>query len=93
MLYYAFVRTPLATLKREMYTQVSEAQNRRDEETDLALPWATCGSSGGATSISAFDVLSPTEEGEGQICELLIVWRFRRSKASPQGICAQEQGD
>ena len=24
----------------KMYTEVSEAQNRLDEETDLAVPWA-----------------------------------------------------
>ena len=30
----------------KMYTEVSEARNRLDEETDLALPWARSGGGG-----------------------------------------------
>ena len=51
-----------------MYTEVSEARNRLDEETDLALPWARSG--GGGSGAAAFDVLLPKKGKRREICAL-----------------------
>ena len=72
-----------------MYTQVSQAQNRRDEETDLALPWARYAAAAAVEPLDQplmFYRRQRQRNGEGQegeICALLIVWRFRRSRAKP----------
>ena len=52
-----------------MYTEVSEARNRLDEETDLALPWARSGG-GGSGAAAAFDVLLPKKGKRREICAL-----------------------
>ena len=56
------------TFEREMYTEVSGARNRRDEETDLVILGATNVASS-SSSIRTFDVLLEAE--------FLIVERFR----------------
>ena len=53
-----------------MYTEVSEARNRLDEETDLALPWARSGVGGGSGAAAAFDVLLPKKGKRREICAL-----------------------